>query len=129
MIIRLYRAAFARALMLSESLRCLTLRGLSAWAAFISPVAMADGDIADMLNSVSVGAKSGTSSVLTIAQFVGVCGIFGSLVAFKSMKNNPQVRPWMVGLGFVVSLVLIAIPEMIKRGQTQMGMTPVSVGS
>lgn len=128
MMIRLYRAAFARALMLSETLRRLALRGLGAWLAFISPMAMADGDLADMLNSVSTGASSGTKSVLTIAQFVGVCGIFGSLVALKSMKSNPQVRPWMVGLGFVVSLFLIAIPELIKRGQTQMNMTPVSVG-
>lgn len=128
MIFRLYRAAFVRALMLSETLRRLTLRALGAWLAFISPMAMADGDLADMLNSVSTGASSGTKSVLNIAQFMGVCGIFGSLVALKSMKNNPQVRPWMVGLGFVVSLLLLAIPELVKRGQTQMNMTPVSVG-
>jgi len=128
MLIRLYRAAFARALMLSDSLRRITLRGLCAYAALISPLAMADGDLASMANSISEGATSGTKSVLNIAQFVGVVGIIGSLVALKSMKSNPQVRPWHVGLGFVVSLLLIAIPEIIKRGQTQMGMTPVSVG-
>ncbi|MNJ72724.1 hypothetical protein D3C77_694220 [compost metagenome] len=60
--------------------------------------------------------------------FVGVIGVIGSIIALKSMKNNPQVKPWMVGLGFVGSLLLIAVPEMIKRGQTQMNMTPVSVG-
>lgn len=128
MLIPLYRAAFARALMLSDSLRRITLRGLCAYAALISPLAMADGDLASMANSISEGATSGTKSVLNIAQFVGVVGIIGSLVALKSMKSNPQVRPWHVGLGFVVSLLLIAIPEIIKRGQTQMGMTPVSVG-
>lgn len=128
MFTRLYRAALARALMLSEDLRKLTLRALCAWLAFISPMAMADGDIADMLNSVSTGATSGTKSVLNIAQFLGVTGVVGSVFALKSMKNNPQVKPWMVALGFVGSLALIAIPEMIKRGQTQMNMTPVSVG-
>ncbi len=128
MITRLYRAAYARALMLSETLRRKTLRALCAWLAFISPMAMADGDIADILNSVSTGATSGTKSVLNIAMFVGVCGVFGSLLSLKSMKNNPQIRPWMVGLGFVVSILLIVIPELIKRGQSQIGMTPVSVG-
>jgi len=128
MITRLYRAAFARALILSETLRRLTLRGLMAWLAFISPMAMADGDLADMANAVSVGASSGTKSALNIATFIGVVGVIGSIIALKSMKNNPQVKPWMVGLGFVGSLLLIAVPEMIKRGQTQMNMTPVSVG-
>ncbi|MNB69981.1 hypothetical protein D3C81_188010 [compost metagenome] len=128
MITRLYRAAFARALILSETLRRQTLRGLMAWLAFISPMAMADGDLADMANAVSVGASSGTKSALNIATFIGVVGVIGSIIALKSMKNNPQVKPWMVGLGFVGSLLLIAVPEMIKRGQTQMNMTPVSVG-
>ncbi|MHA4830433.1 DUF6750 family protein [Kluyvera intermedia] len=128
MISRLYRAAFARALILSETLRRQTLRGLMAWLAFISPMAMADGDLADMANAVSVGASSGTKSALNIATFIGVVGVIGSIIALKSMKNNPQVKPWMVGLGFVGSLLLIAVPEMIKRGQTQMNMTPVSVG-
>lgn len=129
MLTRFYRVAFARALILSDSLRRLTLRGICAFAALISPMAMAGSDLADMVNSVSEGATSGTKSVLNIAQFVGVVGVIGSLIALKSMKNNPQVRPVHVFLGFMVSLLLIAIPEIIKRGQTQMGMTAVSVGS
>lgn len=128
MITRLYCAAYARALMLSETLRRMTLRALCAWLAFISPMAMADGDLAGMLNSISEGATSGTKSVQNIAIFAGVCGVIGSLFALKSMKNNPQIRPWMIAVGFLVSFLLIVIPELIKRGQTQMGMTPVSVG-
>jgi len=114
--------------MLSETLRRMTLRALCAWLAFISPMAMADGDLAGMLNSISEGATSGTKSVQNIAIFAGVCGVIGSLFALKSMKNNPQIRPWMIAVGFLVSFLLIVIPELIKRGQTQMGMTPVSVG-
>lgn len=94
--------------------------------AFIAPLARADGNVADMLNRLAEGAKTGTGSTLTIAQFIGVFGIVGSLVALKSMKVNPQIRPWHVGLEFVVSLLLMAIPELIKRGQVQMGLTPVS---
>lgn len=128
MLTRLYRVALVRALTLSESMRRLTLRGLMAYLALVSPAALADGDLASMMNAASEGAASGTKSILTIAQFVGVCGVFGSLIGFKSMKNNPQIKPAYVGLGFVISLLLIAIPEIIKRGQTQLGMTPVAVG-
>lgn len=128
MMNRLYRAAFARALIVFETLRRHTLRALLAWLAFISPMAMADGDFADMANSVSQGATAGTKSVLNIAMFIGVVGVIGSLLSLKSMKNNPQIKPWMVGLAFVVSICLIVVPEIIKRGQSQMNLTPVSVG-
>ncbi|WP_168403357.1 DUF6750 family protein [Erwinia amylovora] len=128
MFTRFYCAAYARALTLSETLSRCTLRALCAWFAFISPVALADADIADLLNNVSNGATSGTKSVLNIALFLGVCGVLGSLFALKSMRNNPQIKPWMIAVGFLVSILLIVIPELIKRGQTQMGMTPVSIG-
>jgi len=128
MMNRLFSAVYARGLMLSENLRRYVLRGLSAWLAFISPMAMADGDIADIFNNVAEGATSGTKSALTIATFIGVLGIIGTITALKSMKNNPQVKPWMIALGFMGSLLLIAVPQIISRGQKQMGMTPVSVG-
>ncbi|WP_276740403.1 MULTISPECIES: DUF6750 family protein [Pantoea] len=128
MITRIYCAACARVLQLSETLRALTLRALCAWMAFISPVAFADGDVADMFNALSNGATSGTKSALNIAMFAGVCGVIGSIFALKSMKNNPQIKPWMILLAFAGSLLLIGVPEIIKRGQTQMNMTPVSVG-
>lgn len=128
MMNRLTSAVFSRALMLSETLRRAYLRVLFAWIAFISPGAMAAGDIADSFESLANGASSGTKSVLTVSQFMGVCAVVGSVLALKSMKNNPQTKPWMVGVAFCTGLVLIVIPELIKRGQTQMGMTPVSVG-
>lgn len=128
MFTRLYRAALARAFTLAESMRRLTLRGLLAYLALVSPAALADGDLASMANSLSEGATSGTKSILTIAQFIGVVGVVGSLIGFKAMKNNPQIKPGHIALGFFISLVLIAVPEIIKRGQTQMGMTPVAVG-
>jgi len=128
MLNHIFGAVYARGLMLSEKLRRHTLRGLSAWLAFISPMAMADGDIAGMFDSLSNGATSGTKSALNIATFIGVIGVIGTILALKSMKNNPQVKPWMIATGFLGSLLLIAVPQIISRGQTQMGMTPVNVG-
>lgn len=127
MLTRLYRAAFVRALMLSESLRQLTLRGVYAWAALISPVAMADGDLADMAKSGAEGAKSIQTSGITIIQVLGFFSVAGGLLSIKAMKNNPQIRPWMIALAIGGGLLAIGITEIIKRGMTQVGLTPVSV--
>lgn len=127
MLTRLYRAAFVRALMLSESLRQLTLRSVYAWAALISPVAMADGDLADMAKSGAEGAKSIQTSGITIIQVLGFFSVAGGLLSIKAMKNNPQIRPWMIALAIGGGLLAIGITEIIKRGMTQVGLTPVSV--
>lgn len=127
MLTRLYSAAFTRALMLSESLRQLTLRGVYAWAALISPVAMADGDLADMGKSAAEGAKSIQTSGITIIQVIGFFSFAGGLLSIKAMKNNPQIKPWMIVLAVVGGLFAMGIPEMIKRGMTQVGMSPVNI--
>ncbi|KHJ66386.1 hypothetical protein QU24_19650 [Pantoea rodasii] len=117
-----------RALMLSETLRQLTLRGLCAWAALISPLAMADGDLADMAKAGADGAKSVQTSGITIIQVVGFFSVAGGLLSIKAMKNNPQIKPWMIILAIVGGLLAIGIPEIIKRGMTQIGLSPVTVG-
>jgi len=127
MLTRLYRAAFARALMLSENLRQLTLRGVYAWAALISPVAMADGDLADMAKSGAEGAKSIQTSGITIIQVLGFFSVAGGLLSIKAMKNNPQIRPWKIALAIGGGLLAIGITEIIKRGMTQVGLSPVSI--
>lgn len=127
MLTRLYRAAFARALMLSENLRQLTLRGVFAWASLISPVAMADGDMADMGKSVAEGAKSLQTSGIVVIQVIGFFAVAGGLLSIKAMKNNPQIKPWMIVLAIVGGLLALGIPEIIKRGMTQIGLAPVTV--
>lgn len=128
MLTRLYTAAFTRALMLSESLRQLTLRGLCAWAAFISPVAMADGDLAEMGKAAADGAKSFQTSWITIIQVIGFFSVAGGLLSLKAMKNNPQIKPWMIAMAILCGLFALGIAEMIKRGMSQLGMSAVSVG-
>lgn len=128
MLTRLYRAAFARALMLSETLRHLTLRGVCAWAALISPSAMADGDLADMFKSGADGAKSMQTSGITIIQVIGFFSFAGGILSIKAMKNNPQIKPWMVAIAIIGGMLAIGIPEIIKRGMTQIGLAPVTVG-
>ena len=124
MLTRLYRAAFTRAFMLSETLRQLTL---CACTALISPLAMADGDLADMARAGADGAKSIQSSGITIIQVAGFFSVAGGLLSNKAMKNNPQIKPWMIVLAIVGGLLAIGIPEIIKRGMTQIGLTPVTI--
>lgn len=127
MLTRFYTAAFTRALMLSESLRQLTLRALCAWAALVSPVAMADGDLAEMGKGVADGARSFQTSWITIIQVIGFFSVAGGLLSLKAMKNNPQIKPWMVAMAILCGLFALGITEIIKRGMTQIGLTPVSV--
>ncbi|WP_210454600.1 DUF6750 family protein [Pantoea ananatis] len=127
MLTRLYRAAFVRALMLSETLRRLTLRGVCAWMALISPVALADGDLADMAKAGAEGAKSVQSSGVTIIQVAGFFAVAGGILSIKAMKNNPQIRPWMIALAIIGGLLAIGITEIIKRGMTQFNLAPVTV--
>ncbi|CDK23937.1 conjugal transfer protein TraR (plasmid) [Erwinia amylovora LA637] len=127
MFTRLYCAAQLRALMLSETLRQLTLRGVYAWAALISPVAMADGDLADMAKSGAEGAKAIQTSGITIIQVIGFFAFAGGLLSIKAMKNNPQIKPWMIALAILGGLAAMGITEMVKRGMTQISLTPVTV--
>ncbi|WP_342656090.1 conjugal transfer protein (plasmid) [Pantoea sp. RSPAM1] len=128
MLTRFYCAAYLRALMLSETLRRLTLRGVCACMALISPVVMADGDIADMVKYGAEGAKSVQTSGITIVQVIGFFAFAGGLLSIKAMKNNPQIRPWMVISALIIGLLLMGIPEIIKRGMVQINMNPVAVG-
>lgn len=122
-----YRAAYVRALMLSETLRRLVIRGVLAWVALISPVVMADDDLAGMGVRVAEGAKSAQTSGISIIQVIGFFGFAGGFLSIKAMKNNPQIKPWMVITAIVVGLMMMGIPELVKRGMTQIGLTPVSV--
>lgn len=127
MLTCLYRAAFVRALMLSETLRRLTLRGVCAWMAFISPVALADGDLADMAKAGAEGAKSVQTSGITIIQVAGLFAVAGGILSIKAMKNNPQIKPWMIALSIIGGLLALGITEIIKRGMTQFNLAPVTV--
>lgn len=127
MLTRIYYAAYARALILSENMRKLALRGVYAWAALISPLAMADGDLADIGKNVAEGAKSFQTSGITIVQVVGFFAIVGGIFSIKAMKNNPQIKPWMIVVAILGGIFLMAIPEIIRRSMNQAGLTPVTV--
>lgn len=101
---------------------------LSGAAAALPVAAFADGDIADMADRAAEGAKSGLKSALVIAQFVGALFVIGGLIAAKNKKDNPQIKVPHILAAILFGVCLIVVPEIIKRAQTQVGLTPVNVG-
>lgn len=111
----------------TENLRKKMIKGLFG-ALASSPVAAMAADIADMAKSAADGAKSGTGSALVIAQFVGVLFVVGALIAAKTKKDNPQIKVSHIVGSLMFGACLIVVPEIVKRAQSQVGLTPVTVG-
>lgn len=121
-------SACVRVTLLKEKMAARCLKSLTVMAA-VSPVtAMAGVDIAGMANAAAVGSKSGLKSFLTIAQFIGVLFVGGGLIAAKNKKDNPQIKVSHIAGAIAFGVMLIAIPEIIKRSQAQIGLTPINVG-
>ncbi|EBR0232353.1 conjugal transfer protein TraR, partial [Salmonella enterica subsp. enterica serovar Hadar] len=74
------------------------------------------------------GAKSGTKSALIIAQLIGALFVIGALISMKAKKDNPQIKGWHIIVGLLVGGALCVVPEIIKRSQAQVGLTPVNIG-
>lgn len=81
-----------------------------------------------MANRLADGATTGIRSALKIAQFIGVLFVIGGLIAAKTKKDNPHVKTWHILASILFGVCLIVVPEIIKRAQTQVGLSPVSIG-
>lgn len=101
---------------------------LSGAIAVLPVTALADGDIADMGVRAAEGAKSGIKSALVIAQLAGAVFVIGGLIAAKNKKDNPQIKVSHIIGSILFGVCLIVVPEIIKRAQTQVGLSPVNVG-
>lgn len=118
-----------RAYLLSDRAKTWVIKGLTALAVANPVMAFAGNgnDIAEMGKSIADGAKTSKGSLLEVGQFVGLLFVIGGLVAAKSKKNNPQITVGHIAASIIFGALLIAVPEGIKRSQSQMGLTPVNV--
>lgn len=118
-----------RATIIKDTIRGGCIKGIAALAASSPVFALAAGDdLAGMGTSVGDGADSLKKDALRIAQFVGLLFVIGALIAAKTKKDNPQIKvSHIIGAG-AIGVCLLAVPEMIKRSQSQLGLSPVSVG-
>lgn len=121
--------AFVRITVFKDGMKKRLVKGLCAVAA-ASPViaSAAGGDIADMASSAADGATSMQKSALKIAQFVGVVFVITGLVMAKNKKDNPQIKVGHIMGAILFGVCLIVVPEIIKRSQAQVGLSPVDVG-
>ncbi|GFZ75026.1 conjugal transfer protein TraR [Pseudomonas amygdali pv. morsprunorum] len=120
--------AAVRLSVFKDGLRQRVLKGLTAAMAANPVLAFAGADIAGMGDSAAVGATSLKKSALTIAQFAGVIFVIGGLVAAKNKKDNPQIKIGAIIASILFGVCLVVVPEIIKRSQAQVGLSPVDVG-
>ncbi|EAS8622561.1 hypothetical protein E0V76_18960 [Salmonella enterica subsp. enterica serovar Saintpaul] len=84
-------------------------------------------DIADILDSLAKGATSGQKSTVIICMFLGVLSVAGGFGMLYKKKTNPNIPTGGVWIAFLVGIALIGLGEIIRRGQSQLGMTEVSI--
>lgn len=118
-----------RATLFKHTVRSRFLKGLTAIAAASPVLAHADGaDVAAMITSAATGGVTITKGALQLAQLAGVLFVIGGLIAAKNRKDNPQIKVSHIAGSIIFGVCLIAVPEIIKRSQSQVGLTPINVG-
>lgn len=118
-----------RATLMKQQVQQRVIKSLAVMLASSPVAAFAEGDdVAAMINSAATGSETGTKGVLKIAQFIGVVFVIGGLIAAKNKKDNPQIKVSHVLGAIVFGALLVVVPEVIKRSQAQVGLTPVTVG-
>ncbi|WP_387691539.1 DUF6750 family protein [Photorhabdus sp. RM71S] len=115
------------------SLRVYQLRlRMSLWltglilSALANQPAHASGD--DLAGMVSNGLGFFTDikqPVLDAAPVVGIIFIVLALLMMRWKKNNPNIKPWEIAVMFGIGLFLLALSQIVSRGQKQMGLNPV----
>jgi len=118
-----------RATLLKDKLTQHFAKGLVTVAAASPVFSYADGsDLAGMVTSTATGGMTITKGALSLAQMVGVIFVIGALIAAKNKNDNPQIKVSHIAGALIFGVCLIAVPEIIKRSQSQVGLTPINVG-
>jgi len=122
-------SVFVRATLFKDTVRSRFIKGLTAIAAASPVLAHAEGsDVAAMITSAATGGVTVTKGALQLAQLVGVLFVIGGLIAAKNRKDNPQIKVSHIAGSIIFGVCLAAVPEIIKRSQSQVGLTPINVG-
>ena len=111
------------------SMKKKALGAVVAFAAANPVFAHADGDIAGMVDSASTGASDMEKDALIIAEFIGVIAVIGGLIAAKNKKDNPQIKTSHIMSAILFGVCLVSLSEIVRRSQSQVGLTNVTVGS
>ncbi|EIZ5029824.1 conjugal transfer protein TraR, partial [Klebsiella pneumoniae] len=91
--------------------------------------ALADGSLTDMVDEGATGMSDVEKDALVFAEGLGVLIVFASIIAMKNKAKSPHITTGGIITGWVVGIFLIGLAEIVRRSQSQVGMTEVTVGS
>lgn len=84
-------------------------------------------DVFDMFNAVADGAEKSTGSWIKLAKFGGMGSVVFGIILWLAKKKNPQISWGAILTAIGVGCILIAIEQFIKKGQSTIQLSPVSI--
>lgn len=105
----------------------LWLSGLLLSALASQPAHAAGDDLSGMVNSGLGFFTDIKQPLLDAAPVIGIIFIILALLMMRWKKNNPQIKPWEIAVMFGIGLFLLALSQIVSRGQKQMGLNPVGI--
>ncbi|EOC0701865.1 DUF6750 family protein [Salmonella enterica subsp. enterica serovar Kokomlemle] len=103
----------------------LWLSGLLLGALTSQPVHAAGDDLSAMVKSGLGFFTDIKQPLLDAAPVIGIIFIILALLMMRWKKNNPNIKPWEIAVMFGIGLFLLALSQIVSRGQKQMGLNPV----
>lgn len=103
--------------------------GMMSLVALTPAAAMADGTMTDMVDMGAEGMSDFEKDSLVFAEGFGVLILIGSIIAMKNKEKSPHITTKGIAIGWIVGIFLIGVGEIVRRSQSQVGMTEVTVGS
>ncbi|ECI0980270.1 hypothetical protein QMR30_003954 [Salmonella enterica] len=103
----------------------LWLSGLVLGALASQPAYAAGDDLSAMVKSLLGFFTDIKQPLLDAAPVVGIIFIILALLMMRWKKNNPNIKPWEIAVLFGIGLFLLALNQIVSRGQKQMGLNPV----
>ncbi|EJO0294151.1 hypothetical protein NQU05_004382 [Salmonella enterica subsp. enterica serovar Bareilly] len=103
----------------------LWLSGLLLSALASQPAHAAGDDLAGMVRNMLGFFSDIKQPLLDAAPVIGLIFIILALLMMRWKKNNPNIKPWEIAVMFGIGLFLLALSQIVSRGQKQMGLNPV----
>lgn len=103
----------------------LWLSGLLLGALASQPAHAAGDDLAGMVRNMLGFFSDIKQPLLDAAPVIGLIFIILALLMMRWKKNNPNIKPWEIAVMFGIGLFLLALSQIVSRGQKQMGLNPV----
>ena len=103
--------------------------GMASLVALTPLSALADGTLTDMVDEGASGMSDVEKDALVFAEGVGVLIGFATIIAMKNKEKSPHITTKGIIIGWVVGIFLIGLGEIVRRSQSQVGLTEVTVGS